>query len=436
MRLHAYQELARDFLRGPGRGLFLDMGLGKTAITLSALEPEHLPAIVIAPKRVAENVWHVERDKWRPDLEVSLAVGEPKKRARALDARGDITVISKDNIDDLIGRKPYRTVILDELSVFKGRGARWKTARKITDKADRVWGLTGTPAPNGYLDLWAQVFLLDKGQRLGRSYGQYQNHWFKPNGRLPNGTYIDWQPRKGAEEEIRRLIQDVCLYMSADDELDLPPATPNTVAIPLPGSARKMYNALNEDLVLDLEDLGLEIYSAGTAAIATNKLQQIANGFIFSDAQDGTYADLHDAKIRMLGEIIEGTGDNILVFYNFNPERERIRKAFPQARLISEPGVIAEWCRGEVPLMLAHPASAGHGLNLQTGGHTVVWASPTWDLELYLQGNGRLARQGQAHPVIIHHLVCTDTIDESIMYRLETKDFKQDVFLDHLRSPL
>ncbi len=412
------------------------MGLGKTATTLSALESRHLPALVVAPKRVAEHVWPAERIKWRPDLGMALAAGEPPKRARELDRREDITVISKDNINDLLGRKPYKTVVLDELSVYKGRGARWKTARKITAKAEQVWGLTGTPAPNGYLDLWPQVYLLDKGKRLGTTVGGYRERWFKPGNRLPNGVVTDWYPRPGAEERIRELIEDICLYMSADDELDLPPVTINHVEVEMPPAVRKHYWALKEEMVLDLEMLGFETYSASQTGVLAGKLAQLATGFLYSDAQDGSYTWLHDAKLAALQEIVDGTGDNLLVFYNFIPEGERIRATFPNARMLDEPGAIDRWMRGELPMLLAHPASAGHGLNLQTGGHTAVWASLTWDLELWMQANGRLQRQGQQHPVVIHVIEAKGTIESRMARRLVAKEAKQFSLLDHLRNPV
>lgn len=435
MKLHGYQEQARDFLRGRDQaGLFLDMGLGKTAITLSALEPRHLPALVVAPKRVAEHVWPVERDLWRPDLSLALAAGSPTQRQEALAAGADLTVLSRDNLKD--ARPGYRSIILDELSSFKARSSgRWKAARKLTARAEHIWGLTGTPSPNGYLDLWAQVFLLDKGERLGTSSVGYRNRYFMSHGQLPNGTPIDWRPREEAEERIRGLIEDICLYMELGDYFPELPVSVNQVMVPLPPSVRTMYKTLKKDLVLAVDLVG-EVFSAANAAVLSNKLTQITSGFIFSDEKDGTYTELHDEKIKALREIRDGTGDNLLVAYNYIPERERILAAFPEARLLDEPGVIPAWSRGEVPMMLAHPASAGHGLNLQHGGHTAVWASLTWDLELYLQFNGRLARQGQKHPVIIHQLICENTVDEKMADRLDSKTFTQKGLLDHLRSPL
>lgn len=436
MKLHGYQELARDFLRSVDRaGLFLDLGLGKTAITLSALEPRHLPALVVAPKRVAEHVWPTERGLWRPDLTLALAAGDPAQRRAALNRGADITVISRDNLKDV--RPGYKTIVLDELSSFKTRSSqRWKAARRLTSKAEHVWGLTGTPSPNGYLDLWPQVFLVDNGERLGTSLTGYRNRWFQAYGQLPSGVQIDWRPREGAELKIREKIQDICLYMSSADELDMPPVTYNRMEVELPPSARKQYADLKRDMVLDLEDIGLEIYSASQAAVLSNKLTQIAAGFIFSDARDGTFTELHSVKLDALREIREGTGDNLLVFYNYIPEAKRIREAFPEARMLDEPGVIPAWSRGEVPMLLCHPASAGHGLNLQHGGHTAVWTSLNWDLELFLQANGRLNRQGQKHPVVIHMISARGTVDETVFNRLQDKEFTQETLLDHLRSPM
>jgi SNF2 family DNA or RNA helicase len=441
LKLHGYQEVARDFLQGrPQAGLFLDLGLGKTATTLSALTPDHLPALVIPPKRVAEHVWPSERALWRPDLSLSLAIGEPAKRRAALDAGADLTVLSRDNIRDAVGRR-YRTIVLDELSSFKAghSGMRWKAARKITSLADVVWGLTGTPTPNGYLDLWPQIFLLDRGKRLGTSVVGYRNRYFIPTKYVWNGNQqvpVGYELREGAEERIKDLLEDMCLYMEAADYLPGEPPTYNNIEVELPSSVRKLYEQMRKDLVIDMELIGGDVFSAANQAVLTNKLAQITAGFIYSDEQDGTYTDLHNAKLEALQEVREGTGDNLLVFYSYIPEAERIRKAFPEAVMLDDPGAIAGWMKGEVPMLLCHPASAGHGLNLQSGGHTIVWASMTWDLELYLQANGRLDRQGQKHPVVIHKLLCPDSVDMDMDARLEGKEFTQDGFLDHMRSPI
>lgn len=416
--------------RVQGCSWIFQLGLGKTAITLSALTPDHLPALVVAPKRVCEMTWPTERALWRPDLSLALAAGDPAQRRAALAAGADVTVISRDNLKD--AAPIYRTVILDELSSFRTKGSvRWKNARRVTAKADYVWGLTGTPAPNGYLGLWAQVFLIDRGKRLGTTLGGYRERYFRSHGQLPSGIRIDWRPRPEAEERIRELLEDVCLYMSSADELDLPPVTYNVISVPLPPAARTHYETLRADLVLDLELLGT--YSAANAAVLTNKLAQVSAGFLYGDDQDGTYLPVHTAKLDALQEVVDGTGDNLLVFYNYIAEAQRIREVFPQARSLDDPGALAAWCRGEVPMLLAHPASAGHGLNLQEFCHTIVWTSLTWDAELWLQANGRIARQGQTHPVMIHTLEGERTIDGIIAARLKSKTFSQDALLDHLR---
>lgn len=438
LTLRPYQELARDFLRDRNRaGLFLDMSLGKTAISLSAIEPRHLPVLVIAPKRVAERVWPVERDKWRPDLSLSLAVGSAGERAAATAARADLTVVSN-HPGFLKELKPvYKTIIIDESSVFREKSTeRWKAARKLCFPADNVWALTGTPVPAGLLGLYAQMMLIDKGERLGTTLGGYRSRYFYAGSTLPSGVVIEWILREEAEAVIHAKIEDICLYMSAEDELDLPPTSFNVVDVPLPDATRKHYKEFKKTLVLDLELIGEDVYSAANAAVLSNKLRQLTSGFIFSDEQDGSYTRLHTAKLEALQEIVDGTGDNLLVFYNYRPEAEMIRQAFPQAKMLDEPGALDAWDRAELPMMLAHPASVGHGLNLQLGGHTAVWYSLTWDLELYLQANARLPRPGQLHPVIIHSLECEGTIDRWIAATLATKDFNQTSFLNHVRSPM
>lgn len=437
MKLHGYQELAVQFLhQHPRAGLFLSMGLGKSAITLTALTADHLPALVVAPKRVCEYTWPAESALWRPDLTVAVAAGAPSQRRAALASGADVTVISRDNLADALPYLPYRTVVLDEISSFKDRSTkRWKAARKLVKPATNVWGLTGTPAPNGLLGLWAQMFLVDRGERLGTTLTGYRSRYFTPNGQLPSGVIIDWRLRPEAEENIHHLLSDICLSMD-DEHLDLPPVTYNALQFPLPSAARAQYKELKDTLVLDLELLGAEIYSAANAAVLTNKLSQVTAGFIYSDEQDGTYTSLHSAKLDILQEIVDGTGDNLLVFYGFKAEAARIRQTFPQARFLDDPGAIDAWNRREVPILLAHPASAGHGLNLQHGGSTVVWMTQPWDLELWLQANARIARQGQKYPVVIHTLEAESTVDGLVAARLQDKTFTQEALLDHLRSPM
>jgi SNF2 family DNA or RNA helicase len=439
VKLRDYQLLARDFLRNQprGAGLFLDMSLGKTAISLCALEPRHLPVLVIAPKRVAERVWIAERDKWRPDLSMALAVGDPPKRKEAVAEQADITV-SSNHPSFIAELKPiYKTVIIDESSVFREKMTkRWRAARKLCVKADHVWALSGTPVPAGLLNLWSQMFLLDGGERLGTTLGGYRGRYFFPGATLPSGVVTEWILREESQGSIHAKIEGICLYMSAADELDLPPTHHNVVDVPLPAAAKSQYREFKDTLVLDLELIGEEIYSAANAAVLSGKLRQVTSGFIYSDEQDGTYTPLHTAKLDALEEIVDGTGDNLLVFYNFRPEIDMIRERFPQAKMMDDKGALDAWDRAELPMMLAHPASVGHGLNLQFGGHTAVWFSLTWDLELYLQSNGRLPRPGQKHSVVIHSIECPGTVDKIVARALANKDFNQTSFLDHVRSPI
>lgn len=452
LQLHGYQEVARDFLRGgeeKGKALFLDMGLGKTATTLSALEPRHLPALVIAPKRVAEEVWTVETDLWRPDLTIQVAKGSPAARQAALAAGADITTLGRDNLKDLWTPQRdfpfrWRTIIIDELSGFKNRASqRWKMMKKVcaATPVEHVWGLTGTPTPNGLLDLWAQVALLDNGARLGKNITTYRNRYFVPGRRLPNGIITDWDLRPEAEQHIYENIEDICLSMETDGRIELPNVTHNSFPVTLPPKVKRVYEDVKRDLVVDLREIfDGEIHTAANAAVLTSKLSQISAGFMYvddADLNDMRYTRLHDEKTRAVEEIVEGAnGSPVLVFYRFRPEREALRAAFPTARTIDEPGVVKEWNAGRVPVLLAHPASAGHGLNLQHGGHTIVWTSMPWSLEEWQQGNKRLARQGQKHPVIIHSLEGRGTIDPTIRARLNDKTTVQDSLLEYLESPI
>jgi SNF2 family DNA or RNA helicase len=437
LALHAYQCEARDYLQARSRAaLWLDMGLGKTAVTLSALTPAHLPALVVGTKRIAQEVWPVETPLWRPDLSLQLVAGSPAVRRRALEVPTDLTVIGRDVLADAVpyaGR--FRTLVLDESSGFKSRGsARWKAAAKIAQEVDYVWELTGTPSPNGLLDLWAQVFLLDGGERLGKTLGGFRGRYFRPGRVLPSGVVTQWIIREGSADTIHRKVADICLSMSAEGRLDLPPVNYNRVRVPLAPEVAAMYDQLEEDFVLEHDLLG-EVHSASTAAALSTKLSQITAGFIYNDDGAGGYEILHSAKVDAVREIVEGTGSPVLVFYRFKAELAMLREALGKAaHTIDEPDIVARWNRGEVPVLLAHPASAGHGLNLQRGGHTLVWTSGTWSLEEYLQGNGRLARQGQTSPVVIHHLVSPGTVDLALHARLREKKSVQQALLDYVAA--
>jgi SNF2 family DNA or RNA helicase len=428
VKLHGYQRRAVEHLHAnPRAALLMEMGLGKTATVLTALTPEHLPALVVAPKRVADHVWPAERDHWRPDLSLVVAKGTPTQRCAALQAGADVTVIGRDVLADAIKGR-YATVVLDELSGFKDRStARWKAARKLAVPATHVWGLTGTPTPNGLMDLWAQIGLLDNGQRLGHTLGGFRERFFRPTDRLPNGVVIGWELRDGADATIHALISDIALSMKAADLLtDLPPLTVNVVAVGMPPGSRSFYQTLKRDLVADLDALDVPI-AASSAGVLTNKLSQVAAGFVYDENKDARW--LHYDKLDVLAEVLDEADGSVLVFYRYRAEAEAIRTRFPAARMVDSPGALTEWNKGKVPLLLAHPASAGHGLNLQDGGHVIVWTSLDWSLELWQQANGRLARQGQKNPVIVHVLQSEDTVDESILLRLQGKATVQDALM-------
>lgn len=435
MKLHPYQELARDFLRQHREaGLFLDMGYGKTAITLSALEPRHLPVLVVAPKRVAEHVWPVERELWRPDLRLALAAGDPQIRRQALDSTADIYVIGRDNLKD-IKRSKFKTVVFDELSGYRDRNtSRWKYGRKLAQQAENVWGLTGTPTPNGLLDLWAQLYLLDGGQRLDTAVTRYRERYFLPGRRIQSGMVVSWHLKPTAEAAIHRKIDDICL--SIVDEIELPPITYNRIYVSIPASVRGAYKEFAKELLVDLDVLGGEVHTAANAAVLTGKLSQLTAGFLYSDEGTHQHDWLHNAKLDALSEVRDGTGDNLLVFYRFQAELHALRQRFPEAWHLDDAGAIAAWNRGEVPMLLAHPQSAAHGLNLQHGGHTIVWHSLDWSLEIWLQANARLYRQGQKKPVVVHIIEVERSIDTVIDKRLQGKKFTQDALIEHLASPL
>lgn len=452
--LHGYQHDAVSHLhRNPRAGLFLDMGLGKTCVCLSALTPEHLPALVIAPKRVVTtNVWGTEAKKWRPDLRLASALGEPKIRAQVLASDADVIVITRDTMEDTVAfRSKFKTVIVDESSGYKDRGSnRWKTARRLIrpiigmqGAMANVWLLTGTPSPNGLMDLWSQIFLIDGGERLGKTLTGFRARYFYAGRQLPSGVVTEWVLREEAEAAIHKKLEDIVLSMTSEGRVDVEEPLYNEVEVPLPPAIRRHYKTMKADLLLDLEVLGGSIYSASSGGILTNKLSQIASGFLFHDAPlgeppPGTYDILHREKLRALGEIIEGTGSPLLVAHQYRPEADLIKETFPDlVHTLDEPNAVERWTAGEIPVLLAHPASAGHGLNLQGGpGHTAVWYTLPWSLEEWDQFNKRLARQGQANRVVIHMLMAPKTVDLAKRDRVILKKSVQDALMQHLESPL
>ena len=457
--LRDYQRHAVDHLHAHPRGaLFMDMGLGKTATVLSALTTEHLPALVVAPKRVAENVWGAEVEQWRPDLRVSVASGVSRsRRSLALTSGSDIVVVGRDVLEDALDvPRPWRTVVLDESSGFKSRSTRrWAAARRLTlppgkspweklpwDKVPHVWALTGTPSPNGLMDLWAQMALIDAGQRLETSLSRFRAAYFTAGRRLPNGVVSSWDLIPGAAEVIQRRLADVCFTLTSEGRLDLPETLHNRVEVPLSPATRAVYRRMKKDRVVALDLLGGRNHSAKTVAALSNRLRQITAGILYPDTEDSGQppAILHNEKARAVAEIVEGTGSPVIVFYAYLAERDAIEAALPRGSVYGPdtPDLQRRWNAGDIPVLLAHPGSIGHGLNLQKGpGHTIVWSSLTWSLEEWLQSNKRLARSGQeASSVTIHHLVSPDTVDEVVWDALMAKRSIQDALLDYLESPL
>lgn len=409
-------------------------------------------ALVIAPKRVAEDTWSREQAKWEhlKHLKVVKVMGTKDKRLAALKEQADIYIINRENVEWLVetlgARWRFDAVVIDELSSFKSaKSKRWKALRKVIFGSRYVYGLTGTPASNGYLDLWPEMYLLDHGERLGKTLGAYRSTYFNP-GAHKGHVVFEWRLKPGARERIDARLSDICLSMSKEDWLDLPERTYNTIPVQLDSKARKLYDQFKRDKILPLvhehEKLavaqGMDYDTAvvgDMAAQVSGKLLQMANGAVYDD--DGEVFHIHDAKLDMLAEIADtSAGQPILVFYNYKHDLKRLQERFPDAVKMGGEDVISAWNRGEIPMLLCQPASAGHGLNLQDGGHIIVWFGLTWSLELYQQANDRLHRMGQRSAVIVHHLVAEDTIDEKVMAALTAKDATQKGLLDALKQYL
>lgn len=391
---------------------------------------------MIAPKRVAEDTWTRESGKWDhlKGLRISPVLGGPVERRKALEAEADVYVIGRDNVQwlvDHLGRHwPFDMVVIDELSSFKNPQAkRFRALRKVMPRVDRVVGLTGTPSPNGLMDLWAEVYLLDQGERLERTIGAYRELYFRPG--ASNGHVVyQWLPRRGAAETIERKLSDLCVSMSAADYLKLPERIDNVIPVKLQADELEKYKELEREQVLSLGDDQTVV--ALNAAAVMNKLLQMANGCVYTEG--GAYVAIHERKLEALQEIIETTDEPVLVFYSFRHDLEAIKAEIPEAEELTGSESIAAWNRGEIRVLLAHPASVGYGLNLQDGGRVIVWYGLTWSLELYQQANARLYRQGQTKPVIIHHLVAEGTVDEQVMKALQAKDTSQAALLAALKE--
>ena len=446
---HAYQERAIRFVMAhPACALFMDMGLGKSAVTLTAIDDligalEVGKVLVIAPKSVALNTWSGECEKWDHlrHLRISIVMGTPAQRRKALGADADIYVTNRDNVVWLVGEYvntrtgrqlrewDFDTVVLDESSSFKNwQAKRYRALARVRPFIRRIIELTGTPAPNGLMDLWAQVRLLDGGERLGRFITQYREKYFHPGAH--NGSVVyEYLPNKGAKETIARKISDICLSMQASDYLEMPAVMDGGMQLRMDGMDG--YRKFEKDNILALPD-GSEL-EAVTAVALTNKLLQYSSGAVYDS--DHEWHRVDDTKLDAFCDLVEQTDEPVLVYYNYKHERERILERHPEAvSFHGEPDILKDWNAGRIRLLLCHPASVAYGLNMQQGGHIIVWYSPTWNLELYQQANARLNRQGQLKPIILYHLVCKDTMDEAVMQALRSKDSTQSVLMRYINS--
>lgn len=439
---HEYQSFATEFIvKNAISALFLEMGLGKSVTTLTAIDKlmydyfEISRVLIIAPLRVAVSTWPNEIEKWNHlnRLSYSVVVGNEKERRQALRKKADIYIINRENIDWLVNKSgfylEFDMLVIDELSSFKSYSAkRFKSLLKIRPNFKRVVGLTGTPSSNGLMDLWAEFRILDLGQRLGRYITHYRNTYFVPDKR--NGMVIySYKPQDDAEERIYQAIGDITISMKSCDHLQMPELIMNEVPVEMDKTDIQRYQKFKKEMVLTLEDKEID---AINAASLSNKLLQMANGSVYDE--DKASHTIHDKKLDALYELIEETnGKPVLVAYWFQSDLERIKKRM-KVREIKSTQDIEDWNKGKIPVALIHPASAGHGLNLQTGGAVLIWFSLTWSLELYQQTNARLYRQGQKQTVVIHHLMTKGTIDEDVMKAIKRKERTQEALMSAVKA--
>ena len=444
-RPYGYQKYAEEFLLDHEEaGLFLDMGLGKSIITLTFLKEmawDIERVLIIAPKRPAIDTWPEEIGKWdhTKDLDWALAVGTEAERIAALSRKAYITIINRENVVWLVNRYkklrwPFDCVVIDELSSFKSsKSQRFRALRKMRPYIRRMIGLTGTPASNGYMDLWAECYLLDQGKALGKTITGYRDLFFTPGYRNGAGVVYDWRLRSGAEEEILRRIDSLCISMKTEDYIELPDRLDIVRTFELSEKSRKQYDKMEKDLLLRVDTNTIDAVSA---AALTTKLVQICSGSVYDE--NHVPVKLHDEKYEALDQLIEeAQGENILIFYGFVHERDRLLERYPEAVDIKEKDAIARWKSGTIKILLAHPASAGHGLNLQSGGHVSVWFTLPASLELYQQAIKRLHRQGQTEPVRNYILMARGTYEEDIYYRiLMSKEERQNAILEVLKAKI
>ena len=440
---HEYQTYTTEFIvRNKACGCLLDLGMGKSVITLTAiceLLHEVNKVLVIAPLRVAEDTWSKECEKWDHlrHLRISKVLGPEKKRVMALKTEADIFVINRENVEWLVKhygkRWPYDMVIIDELSSFKSASSnRFKALRRVRPLIKRIVGLTATPTPNGLIDLWPQIHLLDRGGRLGKTLGGYRNEYFVPDKRdRSSGIIYTWKLKPGAEEAIYEKISDICVSMKAQDYLQMPDRIDNFVWVEMSPKEKALYQQLKRDMLLPYIEGDID---ASNAAVLSNKLLQMAGGAVYDE--NGAVRQIHRLKLDALETLWEGAnGKPILIFYTYKHDKERICELFQdRARVLNTTQDITDWNAGKIEVALAHPASVGHGLNLQAGGHIIIWFGLTWSLELYLQANGRLHRQGQNETVIVHHIVTTGTIDEQVIAALSSKEIGQAALINAVKA--
>lgn len=439
---HNYQEFAKEFIIShPVCCLMLDMGLGKTVISLSAVWELLLDkfdigkVLIIAPKRVAEDTWPKEIKKWShlEELNFSLVMGSEKQRLQALNKKVFIYIINRENVAWLVEnyKWDFDTVVIDELSSFKSnRAQRFKALKAVRQKISRVIGLTGTPAPNSLIDIWPQIYLLDMGERLGRFIGGFRDRFFQVDKRNREIIY-SYKLREGSEEAIYNNISDICISMKAVDFLEMPELINNNIEVTMSTKEKKIYDDFKKNMIISVEGNELD---AINAAGLSNKLVQMANGAVYGEEKKVIH--IHDRKLDALEDLIEGAnGKSILVAYWYKHDLSRIKERF-NVRNIDTSEDIEDWNKGKIPVALIHPASAGHGLNLQEGGSTIVWFGLTWSLELYQQLNARLWRQGQKNTVVIHHIVTKGTHDEDIIKALASKEANQSALIAAVKAQI
>lgn len=449
---HKYQQYAVNrIIQDDNIGLFLDCGLGKTVITLTAIRELRLQwkvgrVLVVAPKKVAEATWSNEAAQWDHlnDMKVLPVLGTSKKRIQTLNTPADLWVINRENVPWLVdyyrNSWPFDMVVLDESSSFKNpQSKRFKALRRVRPRIRRLVELTGTPSPNGLEDLWAQIYLLDGGARLGRTLTSFRDAFFTQDYAYPGQTYRTYTPMPGADKRFKKAVADICVSMKAEDYLELPDYIEDVVPVELDTPAKKAYKKLEREMLLQVAD---QVITAGTAAVLNGKLQQLCSGAVYDER--GRPVKIHDCKLEAFLELVEQLhGKHALVFYWFRHERDRLMEAlqarFPnlRVRLYEGDADASAWNAGGVDLLLAHPASCGYGLNLQQGGHHMIWYSfPNWSLELYQQACRRLHRQGQKHPVVSHLMVVQGGMDEAVLTALRSKGDAQAALMQALKAKI